>query len=147
VGELIHKFGRQLSERIVRQHYKLYEENVTTPLVEHMREFAAAWDFFLRGAIKSFSISETQTFDKLNTDPQREAFLLIRSFSNLAKGGDFPIAQLSLADRLSISQRGAGWVVSRLVELGAIKKTIATRVNSKSACYRWLLNHRRAQQG
>src|SRR5262249_42877708 len=54
-GELFHKFGRQLSERIVSQHYKLYEENVTTSFKEHMHEFAVAWDSFLSKTIKSLS--------------------------------------------------------------------------------------------
>jgi hypothetical protein len=84
------------------------------------------------------SASERRIFDQLNTDPQREAFMLIRSFSNLAKGGDFPVAQLSLADRLSITQPGARCVIAKLVELRAIEKTADARVNSKSACYRWM---------
>jgi hypothetical protein len=121
-GELFHKFGRQLSERIVRQHYDLHRENVRTPLKEHMREFTDAWDSFLNKAIKSLSALERRIFDQLNTDPQREGFMLIRSFANLAKGGDFPVSQSSLADRLSISQPGAGCVISKLIELRAIKK-------------------------
>jgi hypothetical protein len=137
-GELFHKFGRQLSEQIVRQHYHTYRQNVTTTLKEHMREFAAAWNSFLSNAIKSLSASERRIFDQLNTDPQREAFMLIRSFSNLAKGGNFPVAQLSLADRLSVTQPGARCVISKLVELRAIEKTADARVNSKSACYRWV---------
>jgi len=34
VGELFHKFGRESSERIVRQHYDTYQQNVTTTLKE-----------------------------------------------------------------------------------------------------------------
>jgi hypothetical protein len=137
-GELFHKFGRQLSERIVRQHYHTYQQNVTTTLKEHMREFAAAWDLFRSKAINSLSASECQIFDQLTTDPQREGFTLIRSFARLANGNDFPVAQLSLADRLSVTQPGACCVISKLVELGAIEKTADARVNSKSACYRWV---------
>jgi len=136
-GELFHKFGRQLSERIVRQHYQLYEREVTTPLNEHMREFATAWNSFLAKTIKSLCPSERRIFDQLSTEPQREAFMLIRSFSKLAKGGEFPLAQFSLADRLSVTQPGVRWVISKLVELGAIEKTIDAQVNSKSARYRW----------
>jgi hypothetical protein len=148
-GELFHKFGRRLSEQIVRQHYDLYEKNLTTPLKEHMREFGTAWDSFLVKAIKSLSASEHRIFDQLSTEPQREAFLLIRSFSNLAKGGDFPIAQLSLADRLCITQPGARCVISKLVEVRAIEKTADARVNSKSARYRWIArpSHPKATKG
>jgi len=121
-GELFHKFGRQLSERIVRQHYDLHKNNVTTPLRDHMREFAAAWNSFLSKAIKSLSPSEREKFDQLQTEPQREGFMLIRSFSNLVNGGDFPVSQLSLADRLSLTQPGAGCVISKLIEVRAIGK-------------------------
>jgi hypothetical protein len=137
-GELFHKFGRQLSEQIVRQHYDTYRQNVTTTLKEHVREFAAVWDSFLSNAIRSLSASELRIFDELTTPPQQEAFMLIRSFARLAKGNDFPLAQLSLADRLSITQPGAGCVISKLVELRTIEKTADARVNSKSACYRWI---------
>jgi hypothetical protein len=138
VGELSHKFGRELSEQIIRQHYELNEKKVSTPLKEHLREFAGAWDSFLSNAIKSLSASERRIFDQLNTGSQQEAFMLIRSFARLAKGNDFPVAQLSLADRLSITQPGAGCVISKLVELRAIEKTMNACVNSKSARYRWI---------
>jgi DNA-binding Lrp family transcriptional regulator len=65
--------------------------------------------------------------------------LLIRSFSKLSRY-DFPVALLSLADRLSITPAGARYVIDRLVELGAIEKTADARINSKSARYRWIAN-------
>ena len=140
VGELFHKFGRELSEQIIRQHYELNEKKVSTPLKEHLREFAGAWDSFLSNAIKSLSASERRIFDQLNTGPQQEAFMLIRSFASLAKGNDFPVAQSSLADRLTITQPGAGCVISKLIDPGvrAIAKTMDACVNSKSARYRWI---------
>ena len=138
-GELFHKFGRDLSERIVRKHYGLYKKNVTTALKEHMREFSSAWESFLTKAIKSLSESEHQIFDELNTEAQREAFLLIRSFSKLSKT-DFPVALLSLADRLAITPPGASCIISKLVDLGAIEKTADARINSKPARYRWIAN-------
>ena len=124
VGELFHKFGRELSEQIIRQHYELNEKKVSTPLKEHLREFAGAWDSFLSNAIKSLSASERRIFDQLNTGPQQEAFMLIRSFASLAQGNDFPVAQLSLADRLSITQPGARCVISKLPTpgLGRLRK-------------------------
>ena len=140
VGELFHKFGRELSEQIIRQHYELNEKKVSTPLKEHLREFAGAWDSFLSNAIESLSASERRIFDQLNTGPQQEAFMLIRSFASLAQGNDFPVAQLSLADRLSITQPGARCVISKLADprVRAIEKTMDACVNSKSARYRWI---------
>src|SRR5207245_1609952 len=62
IGELCHKFGRQLSERIVRQHYELNKENVTTLLKKHMGEFAGAWESILDKSIKSLSQFERLIF-------------------------------------------------------------------------------------
>jgi hypothetical protein len=45
-GGLSHKFGLQLSERIVEKHYELYRDNVTTGRDDHMREFCNAWKSF-----------------------------------------------------------------------------------------------------
>jgi hypothetical protein len=50
---------------------------------------------------------------------------------------DFPVAQLSLADRLSITQRGAGYVIARLALLGAIDKTANAVTNRKAARFEW----------
>jgi hypothetical protein len=138
-GELFHKFGREVSEQIIREHYDAYKSNVTTLLKEHMRQFRDAWDDFLSKTITSLSESERGIFDQLNTEPQREAFLLIRSFAKLATY-DFPVALLSLADRLSITPPGARYVIDRLVELGAIEKTADAKINSKSARYLWTAN-------
>jgi len=139
IGELPHKFGRQLSGQIIRQHYNLNKENVTTSLKEHMREFTAAWESVLKKSITSLSESESRIFDQLDTEPQREAFLLIRSFSKLGTSA-FPVALYSLADRLSITPQGASYVIRKLEKVGAIEKTAGARINSKAARYRWTAN-------
>jgi TOTE conflict system primase-like protein len=136
-GELLHKFGQGLSERIIRWHYERYQENITTPLADHLKEFNAAWGRFLKRDIERLSPQERSIFEQLRSEPLREAFLLLRSFSSHASRSDFPVAQLSLADRLSISQRGASYVIARLAELGAIEKTANSVTNSKVARYKW----------
>jgi hypothetical protein len=73
-GELFHKFGRQLSERVVRQHYDVYESNVTTPLKEHMHEFAEAWQSILKKTKESLTLLERGIFDQLTTEPQQQQF-------------------------------------------------------------------------
>jgi hypothetical protein len=32
IGDLIHKFGREAAERIAREHFARYRENIGTPL-------------------------------------------------------------------------------------------------------------------
>jgi hypothetical protein len=135
VGELFRKFGYALSEQIGRQHYSANEANVRTPLAEHLREFEHAWKSFVKKELARLSPSERERFDKLQTEPQREAFFLCRSFSKL--NSEFPLSRASLADRVSITPQGAGYVIDRLIELGAIKKTVDAKPHSKPACYGW----------
>jgi hypothetical protein len=136
IGELSHKFGLQLSERIVEKHYELYRENVSTGLDDHMREFRNAWRSFRKEKINQLTDAERVLFDKLQTEPQREAFLLCRSFAALNK--KFPLPQMSLADRVGLTQQGAGYVIEKLISVGAIKKTADAKTNRKPAYYKWM---------
>jgi hypothetical protein len=136
IGELSHKFGLQLSDRIVEKHYELYRDNVTTGRDDHMREFRNAWKSFHKEKIKQMTGSERIKFDKLKTEPQREAFLLCRSFAELNE--KFPVPQVSLADRVGVTQQAAGGVIEKLISIRAIEKTAYARTNRKSACYIWI---------
>ena len=140
IGELSHKFGLQLSERIVEKHYELYRDNVTTGLDDHMREFRNAWRSFRKKKEKQMTDAERVRFDKLQTEPQREAFLLCRSFAALKK--EFPLSQASLADRVGVTQQGAGYVIEKLISVGAIEKTANAKTNRKSAYYKWMPEER-----
>jgi TOTE conflict system primase-like protein len=130
VGELFRKFGFVLSEQIVRQHYCAHDSNVRTGLAEHLREFRRAWESFRKKELARLSHSERERFDKLQTDQQREAFFLCRAFAKFKN--EFPLSQASLADRLSITRQGAGYVIARLIEVDVVKKTADARPHSRS---------------
>ena len=138
IGDLSHKFGLQLSEQIVCQHYEVYRDNVTTGRDDHMREFRNAWKSFREERIKQMTDSERIKFDKLQTEPQRETFLLCKSFAALKR--EFPLPQMSLADRIGLTQQGAGCVIEKLISVSAIRKTDDAKTNRKSACYVWIAN-------
>jgi DNA-binding MarR family transcriptional regulator len=106
-----------------------------------MGEFDRLWQFIIKRTIETLSPYERAKYEKLHTPPQQEAFFIVRSFALLGKGQDFPVAQLSLADRLGVTQQGAGYVIEKLIGLGAIKKMADARINSKSATYHWTANH------
>jgi len=140
IGDLSHKFGLQLSEQIVSQHYEMYRDNVTTGRDDHMREFRNAWKSFRNEKIKQMTDFERIKFDKLQTEPQREAFLLCKSFADLKT--EFRLAQFSLADRIGLTQQGAGNVIEKLISVGAIEKTANAKTNRKSAYYKWMPEER-----
>jgi len=138
IGELSHKFGLQLSEQIVAQHYEMYCDNVTTGRDDHMFKFRNAWKSFRKEKIKQMTDSERIKFDMLNTEPQREAFLLCRSFAN--GKAEFPLSQSSLADRVGVTQQGAGCVIAKLIAFRVIERKADAKTNLESACYAWIAN-------
>jgi hypothetical protein len=141
-GRLFNRFGFELARSIVKEHYGRYEAKINTPVEEHMGEFDRLWKFIIKKNLGKFSEPEKEIYAELHTQPQQEAFFIIRSFAKTRRWEDFSIAQASLADRLSISQQGAGCVIERMISLQAIKKTAQARINSKPATYRWTANDR-----
>jgi hypothetical protein len=137
-GDLIHKFGFTLSCDIVQAHWATYVKNLTTEYPEHFREFCAIWNSLLKEIVGNFSAKERAIYDKLNTTPQQEVFVLLHSFAYLAENEPFPIAQNSLADRLGQTQQGASYIIKVLIALEAITPTEKARINRRAARYRWL---------
>jgi hypothetical protein len=142
VGHLTNKFGREIAQRIVEEHFRRNQENIRSTLEEHLREFAAAWDGMRKALVESFSPEEKQAFGALRTEHQREGFLIVRAFAGSAehKGDkDFPISRASLADRLSITPPGAQDVIRKLCELKITAQTQGCVRHKESARYCWLL--------
>jgi hypothetical protein len=139
-GNLIHKFGFTLSCDVVQAHWANNIKNLTTAYPEHFREFCAIWNSLLKEIVENFSAKERAIYDKLNTTPQQEAFVLVCSFAYLADSEPFPIAQNSLADRLRQTQQGASYIIKVLIGLEAITPTEKARINRRAARYRWLLS-------
>jgi hypothetical protein len=124
--DLAHKFGREASERIVREHYRRYEHNIRSSLDEHLRAFATAWKLMCQKFVDSLLPAELRVFNRLATEHQREGFFIIGAFRGAAahKGDkDFQISQSSLADRLSITPPGATNVIQKLCEVRTINPT------------------------
>jgi hypothetical protein len=103
-----------------------------------MREFRNAWKSFHKEKIDQMTDFERVKFDKLKTEPQRQAFLLCRSFAALKK--EFSLSQASLADRVGVTQQGAGCVIAKLVALRVIDRTVDAKTNLESAHYKWIAN-------
>ncbi len=142
IGDLVHKFGGEAAELIAREHYARYQQNIGTPLNEHMRMFAKAWELMCKKIVDSLSPTQRSRFDALGSDHQRKGFLIVRAFAGAAqhKGEkDFGISQSSLADRLNITPPGAANVIQKLCEVKAIEQ-IQRPVRHRSAGrFCWLL--------
>ena len=77
---------------------------------------------------------ERTKFHKLKTEPQREAFLLCRSLAELNE--EFPVPQVSLADRVGVSQQAAGGLIEKLISVSAIDRVAYAKTNRRSAVLR-----------
>jgi hypothetical protein len=142
VGHLTNKFGREASERIVEEHYRLNQDNIGSTLDEHLREFATAWEGMRKTLVAKFCPQERQKFDDFETENQREGFLIVRAFAGLAElrgDNDFQISRASLADRLSMTPPGAGKVIVKLRKETVIAPTQPCVIHKESARYCWLL--------
>jgi hypothetical protein len=142
VGHLTNKFGREIAQRIVEEHFRRNQENIRSTREEHLREFAAAWDGMRKKIESEFCPQEQRAFGDLKSEHQREGFLIVRAFAGSAehKGDkDFPISRASLADRLSITPPGAQDVIRKLCELKVIALTQGCVRHKESARYCWLL--------
>jgi len=142
IGDLVHKFGREISQRIVKEHYERYQGQIGTPLDEHMRDFTTGWNGLVSKIVESLSPAEANRFDTLRSEHQREGFLIVRAFAGAAehKGNkEFEISQSSLADRLNITPPGAADVIRKLCELKVIAQTQGYVRHKKSAQFCWLL--------
>ena len=142
-GDLTHKFGREAAERIVEEQYRRNRSNIDSSLEEHRREFVIAWEGMRKKLVESFSTAEQQVYNTLASDHQREGFFIVRAFAGAAeynKKRDFDISRASLADRLSLTEPGAGYVIQELCESKAIALTQAYVRHQHSARFRWLLS-------
>jgi hypothetical protein len=140
-GDLIHKFGREASERIVREHYRRYEHNIQSPIDEHMRVFAEAWEGMRTKLIESLLPDERRIFNSFASDHQQEGFLIVRAFAGAARHEgkeDFAISQSSLADRLSVTPPGAACVIRRFFDVNAIELTQPAIRHVEPARFRWV---------
>ena len=142
IGDLIHMFGREAAERIVKEQYERNEQNIRSPVEEHLRDFASAWDGMRTKLVDSLSPSEQQAFSALASEHQREGFLIVRAFAGAAEYNgekDFAISRASLADRLSITPSGAADVIRKLCELKVIAQAQPYVRHKKPARFCWLL--------
>ena len=142
VGHLINKFGREAGQRIVEEHFCRNRENIRSTLDEHLFEFAAAWEGMRKTLVDKLGPEERQKFEALETERQREGFLIVRAFAGLAElrgDNDFQISRASLADRLNMTPPGARKVILKLCKDNVIAPTQPCVIHKESARYRWLL--------
>ena len=111
----------QASREVARQNSELqYNEANLGPvatLPEHLAEFDEAWTGMERKWLRKLSPSEREKFDALTTDNEREAFKILRNWSQ-TDSPHFYAHCKTLGNRLGIELSGAAKIRLRFCSLG-----------------------------
>jgi hypothetical protein len=85
------------------------------------------------------SPSEREKHDSLTTETEREAFRIIRNWSQTDSGdSDFYVHCRTLGERLGITLQGAADIRRRFCSSGILRKTAEYEPHKKAARYEWI---------
>jgi hypothetical protein len=141
VGESFHQVGVGVAERLATAQFKQKTVATRASLQDHLKSFRALWRGLEHRWLASLSAAEKTVFASLETENERDAFRIVRSFAiKAARDGapDFPIARDNLAQRLGLTGAGASWIRDKFVRLGVIAKTRNYQPNKAANRFRWL---------
>ena len=141
-GAIFNQVGGAMARWIVLAQFR--HKTVSTEATEqkHMASFEELWAGLATRWRDTISKNERDKFVQLETDNERDAFRIIRSFAVKAKrdsAADFPIVRANLAERLGITGNGAAGIREKFVLLGIIAKTANYVPNKFANRFKWLL--------
>jgi len=141
VGELFHQVGRDMARRLAQEQFRSKTVATNADEGEHLEGFEKLWAGLAEKWTATLSRAEREIFLRLETENERDAFRIIRSYARKAeqdRAADFPIVRDNLAERLGVTGNGAAWIRDKLAKLGAITKTAEYVPNKFAARFKWL---------
>ena len=141
-GDAFHQFGVTVARQTAQAQFQRKSVSTEASEQDHMASFESLWSGLMENWKSSLSAIERQFFTRLETDNERDAFRIVRSFARKAEqdgAEDFPIVRDNLASRLGITGKGAAGIRDKLARLGAISKTVDYVPNKFAARFKWLL--------
>jgi len=141
-GDAFHQFGVTVARLTAQAQFQRKSVSTEASEQDHMASFENLWAGLVEIWKSSLSAAERQFFSRLETDNERDAFRIVRSFARKAEqdgAADFPIVRDNLASRLGITGKGAAGIRDKLARLGAISKTVNYIPNKAAARFKWLL--------
>lgn len=140
-GDAFHQFGVTVARQTAQAQFQRKSVPTEASEQEHMASFESLWTGLLENWKSILSGTERQFFTRLETDNERDAFRIVRSFARKAEqdgAADFPIVRDNLAERLGITGKGAAGIREKFVRLGVIKKTANYVPNKFATRFKWL---------
>jgi len=142
VGEVFHQVGRDMAQRLAMAQFRNKTAATSADEAGHMESFEKLWAGLADRWTAGLSAAEREIFTRLETENERDAFRIVRSFARKAEqdgAADFPIVRDSLAARLGVTGKGAAWIRDKLAKLGTIQKTANYVPNKSAARFKWRL--------
>ena len=109
---------------------------------EWWSSFEKLWSGLAEKWAVTLSGEERDIFGGLETENERDAFRILRSYARKAEQDgalDFPAVRDNLAERLGITGKGAAGIRDKLVRLDAIEKTADYVANKSAARFKWFI--------
>ena len=150
VGECFHQVGHTVARSLAELQFRGKCVATNASEAEHMASFEKLWQGLSERWNGTLSEAERDIFARLETENERDAFRIVRSFSGKAAddgAADFPIVRDNLGKRLGITGKGAAWIRDKLAKFGAIEKTANYVANKSATRFRWILNDTGASGG
>ena len=141
VGEVFHQTGHAVARRVAEIQFQTKTVSTNATEADHLESFEKLWAGLSKQWLANLSEAEREIFTRLETENERDAFRIVRSFARKAKLDgvpDFPIVRDSLASRLGVTGPGAAKMRDKLCTLGATGKTAEYVANKTAARYKWL---------
>ena len=141
VGEIFHQVGRDVAHRLVVAQFQTKTAATNADEAEHIESFENHWAGLMEKWLITLSAAEREIFVQLETENERDAFRIVRSYARKAiqdGAADFPIVRDNLGDRLGMTGKGAAGIRDKLARLGAIEKTANYVPNKSAARFKWI---------
>lgn len=139
-GHIFHQLARRVALQLVSRQYAEKTVPTRASASDHEAEFGDLWSRLHGHWLTEFNRAETDAYNKLTTEIERDAFRIIRSWHQLAaaRGAtDFPVARDNLACRLGITPQHAGQLRQKLTTCSILKLTRPYQPHKLAACYFW----------
>jgi hypothetical protein len=139
VGAAFLQAGREVAIRNAQAQYSEADPTPGASLQEHNAEFAQMWSGMDRKWKKELSTVEREKFDTLSTHNERDAFRILRNWSQ-TDSPDFKVHCESLSKRIGVTLKTAANIRLRFCKLGIMRKTAEYVPHKLAARYHWIAN-------
>jgi hypothetical protein len=140
-GHIFHQVGVSTARALAQAQFQRRTVTTAAKEQEHLASFDKLWGGLDARWRETLSEEESQKFGLLDTDNERDAFRILRSFATKAAidgAPDFPIVRDNLGVRIGITGKGAAGIRDKLARLRVLAKTANYVPNKLAARYRWL---------